>query len=154
MLNCSWCTNRDVVSFSSLALHLQHSLLRLIDGLFFTATNPCTSDHGCKQVCFIGNDNQPTCTCNANYELESDGKTCKGTWKLYFYKVIVLGSCCITFLQMRCTRWRKLKTWSRANIAFSIFCYFLWACFTQRSLALRLCHMADWVRRLTTADVL
>ncbi|XP_078353037.1 mucin-like protein [Oculina patagonica] len=37
------------------------------------ATNPCSSGHGCEHVCF----NQGTCTCFANYELESNGKTCK-----------------------------------------------------------------------------
>ncbi|KAL9979187.1 hypothetical protein ACROYT_G016809 [Oculina patagonica] len=41
------------------------------------ATNPCSSDHGCDHVCFKGSNNQATCACNANYELEDDGKTCR-----------------------------------------------------------------------------
>ncbi|XP_020612097.1 mucin-like protein [Orbicella faveolata] len=41
------------------------------------AKNPCTSGHGCQHVCFKGSNNQPTCDCFANYELENDGKTCR-----------------------------------------------------------------------------
>ncbi|XP_078368612.1 mucin-like protein [Oculina patagonica] len=41
------------------------------------ATNPCSADHGCGQVCFKVSNNQANCTCIANYELQNDGKTCK-----------------------------------------------------------------------------
>ena len=44
----------------------------------FAATNPCLSDHDCQHVCFKGKNNQPTCACFANFELESDEKKCKG----------------------------------------------------------------------------
>jgi len=38
--------------------------------------NQCAAGHGCSQVCYKV-DNQPHCACAANYELQSDGKTCK-----------------------------------------------------------------------------
>ncbi|KAJ7380979.1 hypothetical protein OS493_004572 [Desmophyllum pertusum] len=41
------------------------------------AKNPCSSGHGCQHVCFQGSNNQATCTCFANYELESDEKACR-----------------------------------------------------------------------------
>lgn len=47
--------------------------------VLFLAMDPCASNHGCQHVCYRGSDNQQACTCFANYELESDGKTCKGT---------------------------------------------------------------------------
>ena len=44
----------------------------------FVAKNPCSSDPGCDHVCYTSDD-QPLCACFANYELQSNGKTCKGT---------------------------------------------------------------------------
>ncbi|XP_022803204.1 mucin-like protein [Stylophora pistillata] len=41
------------------------------------AEKPCSSGHGCEHVCFKGKNNEPKCTCNANYELESDGESCR-----------------------------------------------------------------------------
>ena len=46
--------------------------------LLSSATIPCSSDPGCDQICFTGANNQSTCDCSAKYELQSDGKTCKG----------------------------------------------------------------------------
>ncbi|XP_067053673.1 fibrillin-2-like isoform X3 [Acropora muricata] len=39
------------------------------------ATNPCEGGHNCSQVCYTAN-YTATCACFANYELQSDGKTC------------------------------------------------------------------------------
>ena len=44
----------------------------------FVAKNPCSSDPGCDHVCYTSDD-QPLCACFANYELQSNRKTCKGT---------------------------------------------------------------------------
>ena len=44
----------------------------------FLAKNPCSPDPGCDHVCYTSDD-QPLCACFANYELQSNGKTCKGT---------------------------------------------------------------------------
>ncbi|XP_022803205.1 mucin-like protein [Stylophora pistillata] len=43
------------------------------------AKNPCTSDSdpGCNHVCYEDSNKQAACTCRANFELQSDGKTCK-----------------------------------------------------------------------------
>ena len=40
--------------------------------------NPCSSDAGCEHFCFMGADQLQTCVCFANYELNDDGKTCRG----------------------------------------------------------------------------
>ncbi|XP_074618591.1 uncharacterized protein LOC141877470 isoform X4 [Acropora palmata] len=40
------------------------------------AINPCEVDLNCSQVCYTDNNNTATCACFANYELQSDGKTC------------------------------------------------------------------------------
>ncbi|CAH3045006.1 unnamed protein product [Porites lobata] len=40
------------------------------------ATNPCSPDPGCDHVCFSDANNQPNCDCFANFELQSDGRTC------------------------------------------------------------------------------
>lgn len=63
---CSW----HLGTFNSIYMHVVL--------LVFLATNPCSSGHGCQHVYFKGSNNQPTCACYANYELESDGKKCKG----------------------------------------------------------------------------
>ncbi|XP_022805810.1 mucin-like protein [Stylophora pistillata] len=43
------------------------------------AKNPCTSDSdpGCNHVCYEDSNKQAACTCRANFELQSDGKTCE-----------------------------------------------------------------------------
>ncbi|XP_073234800.1 mucin-like protein [Porites lutea] len=40
------------------------------------ATNPCSPDPGCEHVCFRDANNEANCDCFANFELQSDGKTC------------------------------------------------------------------------------
>lgn len=50
---------------------------------FFIAITPCSDDHSCEHVCYKGNNNQATCTCYANFELDSDGNTCRGTYNNY-----------------------------------------------------------------------
>ncbi|XP_058949574.2 mucin-like protein isoform X2 [Pocillopora verrucosa] len=41
------------------------------------AINPCPAGHGCQHVCFTGDDDELKCTCDANYELDSDGISCR-----------------------------------------------------------------------------
>ena len=51
----------------------------------------------CSQVCYTDNNNTATCACFANYELQSDGKTCLGA----------LIYCCFTrSLQIRKAAWK------------------------------------------------
>lgn len=50
---------------------------------FFIAITPCSDDHVCEHVCYKGNNNKATCTCYANFELDSDGNTCRGTYNNY-----------------------------------------------------------------------
>ncbi|XP_044174744.1 uncharacterized protein LOC114975818 isoform X3 [Acropora millepora] len=41
------------------------------------AKNPCKVGHNCSQVCYTDNNNTTKCACFANFELQSDGKTCR-----------------------------------------------------------------------------
>lgn len=59
--------------------------------LSLTAKNPCTSVRGCSHVCFTGSSGRATCACYANFELQSDGKTCKGIFKI-FYSLNISGT--------------------------------------------------------------
>ena len=53
---------------------------------FYTAINPCPAGHGCQHVCFTGDDVEFKCTCDANYELDSDGRSCRGIKKFCVYE--------------------------------------------------------------------
>ena len=61
-----------------------HAFISWLMCIVLVAINPCSADHGCSQVCFKGAGNQPTCACFTGYELQSDGKTCKGEFLLFF----------------------------------------------------------------------
>ena len=65
--------------------------------LHFAAEKSCSSDHGCEHVCFQGSSNEATCTCYANYELDSNEKNCTGKLLIFFFnlkKLVVDRSQC------------------------------------------------------------
>ena len=71
-----------VIQITSRSWHLTSKVQYLSFFLLtlpLVAKNPCSSDPGCGHICYTGASNQPLCGCFANYELESNGKTCIGT---------------------------------------------------------------------------
>ena len=55
-----------------------HRYWKLTTIPFFSAITPCQVGHNCSQVCYTDNNKTAKCACFANYELQSDGKTCRG----------------------------------------------------------------------------
>ena len=53
-------------------------VLKTNENSSLSAKRPCEVVHNCSQVCYTDNNNTAKCACFANYELQSDGKTCLG----------------------------------------------------------------------------
>ena len=61
-------------------------IIQLHENRILPDINECdNANGGCQQIC----DNIPgsyVCSCNAGYDLNSDGKTCSGTYLFYYPK--------------------------------------------------------------------
>ena len=57
-------------------------VLKTDDNCFYSAKKPCAPDLqvNCSHVCYTDNNKTAKCACFANYELQSDRKTCLGAF--------------------------------------------------------------------------